>query len=246
MVNSRGDHRQRAYNTEERAVIDVHKATYLQATSPAERKQIAKEILADLFNHWSQKGILLEDVDISIRTKVFLIGIVMHTHYSVVPKALVAWIQNNWRSHRISQKKVFRFKMKISEVLWKTRQDEVFAEIATLLGIQSATASTPGWFNQRMPALGNVLARMTTAEREELEKECQRLELEGNKEEDKRKSVPIQCRSDPDLIKHLRLAETSSGRKFDRSAQQNWLEMGLLSITFNVRTTPSGQLAIEV
>jgi hypothetical protein len=105
MVNSRGDHRQRAYNTKERAVIDVHKATYLQATSPAERKQIAKEILADLFNHWSQKGILFEDVDISIRTKVFLISISMHVPYSVVPKALVAWIQNNWRSHRISQKK---------------------------------------------------------------------------------------------------------------------------------------------
>jgi len=194
MVNSRGDHRQRAYNTEERAVIDVHKATYLQATSLAERKQIAKVILADLFNHWSQKGILLEDVDISIRTKVFLIGIGMHIPYSVVPKALVAWIQNNWRSHRISQK-VFRFKMKISEVLWKTRQDEVFAEIGTLLGIQSANASTPGWFNQRMPALGNILARMTTAEREELEKDRQRLELEGNKEEDKRKSVPMRCRS---------------------------------------------------
>ena len=194
MVNSRGDHQQCAYNTEERAVIDVHKATYLQATSPAERKQIAKEILADLFNHWSQKGILLEDVDISIRTKVFLIGIGMHIPYSVVPKALVAWIQNNWRSHRISQK-VFCFKMKISEVLWKTRQDEVFAEIGTLLGIQSANASTPGWFNQRMPALGNILARMTTAEREELEKDRQRLELEGNKEEDKRKSVPMRCRS---------------------------------------------------
>lgn len=75
MVNSRGDHRQRAYNTEERAVIDVHKVTYLQATSPAERKQIAKEILADLFNHWSQKGILFTEVDITIRTKVFIINI---------------------------------------------------------------------------------------------------------------------------------------------------------------------------
>ena len=85
--------------------------------------------------------------------------------------------------------------MKISEVLWKTRQDEVFAEIATLLGIQSANASTPGWFNQRMPALGNILARMTMSEREELEKDRQRLELEGNKEEEKRKSVLMRCRS---------------------------------------------------
>ena len=190
MVNSRGDHRQRAYNTEERAVIDVHKATYLQATSPAERKQIAKEILADLFNHWSQKGILFTEVDITIRTKVFLIGIGIHIPYSVVPKALVAWIQNNWRPHRVSQKQVVGVKMKISEVLWKTRQAEVFAEIATLLGVESANASTPGWFNQCMPAIGNILARMTTEDREELEKGGERWELEGNKEEDKRRSVP--------------------------------------------------------
>jgi len=61
-------------------VIDVHKATYLQATSPAERKQITQEILADLFNHWSQTGILFSEVDVTIKTK-----------------ALVAWIQNNWR-----------------------------------------------------------------------------------------------------------------------------------------------------
>ena len=175
-------------------MIDVHKPTYLQATSPAERKQIAKEILADLFNHWSQKGILLTEVDITIRTKVFLISFGIHIPYSV-PKVLVAWIQNNWRSHRISQKKVVGVKMKISEVLWKTRQAEVFAEIATLLCVESADASTPGWFNQRMPAIGNILARMTTVDREELEKDRERLELEGNKEEVKRRSVPTRCRS---------------------------------------------------
>lgn len=83
--------------------------------------------------------------------------------------------------------------MKKTEVLWKTRQEEVFAEIAMLLGTDSANASTPGWFNQRMPALGNILSRMTTAEKDELEKERQRLDLEGNREEDKRRSVPTYC-----------------------------------------------------
>jgi hypothetical protein len=198
--------RQRAYNTEERAVIDVHKVAYLQATSPAERKQIAQEILADLFNHWSQKGLLFTEVDITIRTKVSLISIGIYIPYSV-PKSLVAWIQNNWRTHRISQKKVAGIKMKISEVLWKTRQADVFAEIANLLGIESANASTPGWFNQRMPAIGNILAQMTTADREELEKERERFELEGNNEEDKRRSVPTYCRSSS-LIKYLK-----AGRK---------------------------------
>ena len=183
-MNSRGDYRQRAYNTKEHAVINVHKVGYLQATSPAERKQIAQEILANLFNHWSQKGLLFTEVDITIRTKVFLISIGIDIPY-LVPKSLVAWIQNNWRSQCISQKKVAGVKMKISEVLWKTRQADVFAEIANLLGIKSANASTPGWFNQRMPAIGNILAQMTTADREELEKEHERFELEGNNEEDK-------------------------------------------------------------
>ena len=135
--------------------------------------------------------------------------------------------------------------MKISEVLWKTRQADVFAKIATLLSIKLANASTPGWFNQRMPAICNILAQMTTADREELEKEHERFELEGYNEEDKRRLVPIYCRSSS-LIKYLRLAEKSSGPKLDQSAKQNWLEMGLLSITFYVRTTPNGQLAVEV
>lgn len=105
----------------------------------------------------------------------------------------MGWLQNNWRCHRKSGKKVPGIKMKKTEVLWKTRQEEVFAEIAMLLGTDSANASTPGWFNQRMPALGNILSRMTTAEKDELEKERQRLDLEGNREEDKRRSVPTYC-----------------------------------------------------
>ena len=94
IMNSRGDYQQHAYNTEEHAVINVHKVAYLQVTSPAERKQIAQENLANLFNHWSQKGLLFTEVDITIRTKVFLISIGIDIPY-LVPKSLVAWIQNN-------------------------------------------------------------------------------------------------------------------------------------------------------
>ena len=83
--------------------------------------------------------------------------------------------------------------MKISEVLWKTQQADVFAKIATFLSIELANASTPGWFNQHMPAIGNILAKMMTADREELEKELERFELEGNNKEDKQRSVPTHC-----------------------------------------------------
>jgi hypothetical protein len=56
------DRRQALYNSEERAVIDAHKDHYLKATSPPERKKIAQEVLADLFNHWTEK-----DVDLTNR-----------------------------------------------------------------------------------------------------------------------------------------------------------------------------------
>ena len=96
-----------------------------------------------------------------------------------------------------------------------------------------------------MPAIGNILAKMMTANREKLEKEHERFKLEGNNEEDKQRLVLTHCQSSS-LTKYLRLAKKSSGPKLDQSAKQNWLEMGLLSVTFYVHTTPSGQLAVEL
>jgi hypothetical protein len=97
------------------------------------------------------------------------------------------------------QTKTFSHKMKKTEVLWKTRPHEVLAEIAKLLGTDSATTNTPGWFSERMPAMGNILARMTMSEKEELDREGERLQREGNTEEDKRRSVPRLCRLSPSL-----------------------------------------------
>jgi hypothetical protein len=78
------DRRQALYNAEERAVIDAHKDDYLKATSPPERKTIAQNLLADIFNHWTEKGI-----DLSNRTErqqVCWIGIGtylgIHGHFS--------------------------------------------------------------------------------------------------------------------------------------------------------------------
>ena len=67
----------------------------------------------------------------------------------------------------------------------------MFAEITLLLGIDSADASTPGWFSHRMLAMGNILGQIMRAEKEELERQCERLECKGNTEEDKRRSVLI-------------------------------------------------------
>ena len=68
------DRRQPLYNSEERAVIDVHKEEYLNAASAQERKQVAQnKVLPALFNYWSGKGLDLSDP--RPRTKVCMVGI---------------------------------------------------------------------------------------------------------------------------------------------------------------------------
>ena len=62
-------------------------------------------------------------------------------------------------------------KVKAMEVLWQMRQQDVFAEIARLLGVPLANANTPGWFNKHMQALKNILSTMSDEEAEELERE---------------------------------------------------------------------------
>ena len=70
-------------------------------------------------------------------------------------------------------------KVKVTEVLWQTRQQDVFAEIARLLGIPSVNANTPGWFHKHMQALKNILSTMSDEEAEELEREQKRITAQG-------------------------------------------------------------------
>ena len=65
--------RHRVYGPDERGVINVHKEEYLKATSAEQRKQIAQQVLADLFNHWAERGVQITDPE--PRTKVRRIGI---------------------------------------------------------------------------------------------------------------------------------------------------------------------------
>ena len=70
-----------------------------------------------------------------------------------------------------------------------TRKADVFAEIATILGLQSADTSTPGWFSKRLPAIKNVIEKMTEEEKLKLDEEVKRISKEGYPEEQKRKYV---------------------------------------------------------
>ncbi|KIM34658.1 hypothetical protein M413DRAFT_33125, partial [Hebeloma cylindrosporum] len=143
--------------------------------------------------------------------------------------AIIYWMQNTWRSKTLGDAPPSSFKPKITELVWRTRKADVLAEIAVLLGLEAADTHSPGWFNKRMLAIRNIMDTMSTEEKAALEKERMRIAREGNPEEEKR-----------------RLAEKKSMKRMADIALANWLEMGLLTISFVTRTTPDGQLAIEV
>jgi len=42
------------------------------------------------------------------------------------------------------------------EFLWNTKPDEVFQEIAKLLGCAEANTYTPGWFEKHGTAIANI------------------------------------------------------------------------------------------
>lgn len=74
-IPDRPDRRKTFYSSEERAVIDVYKKEYLEATSAAARKHIAQtQIFPDLFNYWAQKEMVDPD-DTQTRAKVFIFSI---------------------------------------------------------------------------------------------------------------------------------------------------------------------------
>lgn len=79
--------------------------------------------------------------------------------------------------------------VKRSEVLWKTKPDLVFREIAALLGIEKADTSTPDWFGKRLPAIQNIVEKMTDEEKAKLDAKVQQINNKGYPEEIKRRYV---------------------------------------------------------
>lgn len=95
----------------------------------------------------------------------------------------MAFIRNNWRlSDSPTNSKLL---VKRTDVLWVRHKDRVLAEVARLMGLPSATEATPGWFGERMKAMGNVLAAMTPAERDAIDKEAGRMAAAGYPREER-------------------------------------------------------------
>lgn len=68
---------------------------------------------------------------------------------------------------------------RLTDILWWTRREDVFKEIASILDLDSADTNTPGWFQLRTKASKNILNAMAEDEREALEKEAERMQNEG-------------------------------------------------------------------
>lgn len=98
-------------------------------------------------------------------------------------------MQNTWRKPKPAEDQLRSLRLNKNETVWQTRKDEVLAEIARMLGLESVDTNTAGWFEKRMEAIKNIRARMTEEEKQQLEKDQIRLSTGGFTEEVKRQYV---------------------------------------------------------
>ncbi|KAH9478280.1 hypothetical protein JR316_0008733 [Psilocybe cubensis] len=209
------DRRRKVYNHQEREKIEEFRQQYMEAGSNRGRKEVVCCILPVLFNYWVETGSRAVS-----QTEDFT---------QQEAKKLLKWIRNNWRSAKPTEAELTGHPKKRTTILWRTRKEDVYKEIAAILGVDSVTAGTPGIFENRMKAMGNILARMSDAELKQLDLDGKALETVEYTDEQKRAN-----------------ADKHAFRKLDEASKRDWAEMGLMNITFVTRLTESGQLAVRV
>lgn len=77
--------------------------------------------------------------------------------------------------------------LKISDLIWEHREEDVFKEIARLMNIKHADSTTSGWFGHRSKALKNVRKQLSDAEIDAFRMQIEKRKNEGNPEHIKRK-----------------------------------------------------------
>ena len=78
-------------------------------------------------------------------------------------------------------------KYRLTDILWQTRQGDVWAEIAAILNVELADIQTPDWFEMRMTTMKNMLNKMIEEEKSKLQEEADRMAKEGLPAEIQRK-----------------------------------------------------------
>lgn len=100
----------------------------------------------------------------------------------------IQWVRNTWRVTKLNRDGQFK-QYKLTELVWRKDRDQVFEEIAKLMGIDSADTTTEGWFQHRTKACKNILNGMTDAERNTLHQEAEDLAERGWSEDYRRRWV---------------------------------------------------------
>jgi hypothetical protein len=107
-------------------------------------------------------------------------------------------LRNVWRVRKnVGTRPGNRYRL--TDILWWTRRDEVFIEIASIMDLDTANTSTPGWFQLRTKASKNILDSMTEDERKDIEDEADRLQKDGLPKEVQRQYVADVGQSCPAL-----------------------------------------------
>lgn len=88
-------------------------------------------------------------------------------------------MSNTWRSVIPIQGEKRVPRISRVEYIWNTKRDEVFAEIAKLLGCDHADAYTPGWFPKRGVAIANIYKRLDNSEKTELDRQLDMTKQQG-------------------------------------------------------------------
>ena len=113
-------------------------------------------------------------------------------------QGLTVWCSNNWRMERGVARKSNNFRPKRTDVIWHTRQQDVMEEIGKILHVDEATMETNGWFLARMPAIKNIIDRMSPDELTALDAQVELFAQKGYEEKHQRRWVttlyPRRCR----------------------------------------------------
>ncbi|KAF8801027.1 hypothetical protein BYT27DRAFT_7216453 [Phlegmacium glaucopus] len=109
------------------------------------------------------------------------------------------------------------------------QEQDVFAEIASIMELPSANMHTPGWFPNRTIASKNVIDVMLHEEREKLDQAAERIRVEG---------LPVE--------RQCKLAEQKWYSRFSTMAKERYLEMGLVSISVVAYTDKAGHFVIDI
>ncbi|KAH9481967.1 hypothetical protein JR316_0006497 [Psilocybe cubensis] len=165
------DRNARAYNKEERALLDAYKEEYLKTSTPKERGDIVRtRMLKALTTHWDKHGIKYDP--------------------QKAQTDLLKWAQNLWRIPTVkgtaSSSKVLTVRK--FDVVARTMKDKVEAEIDTILGPENAHIPAKR-FGVYTTAVSQVIKNLTPEASRKLDADVSNISAQGYPEEIRRQLV---------------------------------------------------------